>query len=291
MTVSAPESGVSRRGFLEALGATSLGAALSGAAIAKTAVAAAAEEPISGKRMGKKGILYDASTCIGCHYCEEGCKKHNDLSCDVTVNILSLVGPKFPKEMLPDVYRGFEETYTPAIKDDRDAERWLRVTENSKMIGEATVALNMRHACTHCGLCAEVCPSGAIRMHEEGAVTVDPTRCIGCKYCYQACPFDIPRYRDKEKYGDAGMQKCSMCYERQNRWKTPGCVQSCPTGALVFGVYEDLVEEGRKRVAALKAAGYEKASLYGEKELGGLGVMYVLPLTRKNYGLPYLPKG
>ncbi|MBR2790444.1 MAG: 4Fe-4S dicluster domain-containing protein, partial [Eggerthellaceae bacterium] len=141
------------------------------------------------------------------------------------------------------------------------------------------------------GLCAEVCPSGAIRMHEEGAVTVDPTRCIGCKYCYQACPFDIPRYRDKEKYGDAGMQKCSMCYERQNRWKTPGCVQSCPTGALVFGVYEDLVEEGRKRVAALKAAGYEKASLYGEKELGGLGVMYVLPLTRKNYGLPYLPKG
>ena len=289
MTVSAPESGVSRRGFLEALGATSLGAALSGAAIAKTAAAAALEEPISGKRMGKKGILYDSMKCVGCRYCEQSCKNNHGLSCDVQLDLQALPQSIIPESLRPvELFRG--KCPDEVTEDDRSAERWLRVTSKKVNDGTQDITLFMRHACTHCGLCAEVCPSGAIKMTEGGAVNVDPKRCIGCKYCYQACPFDIPRYRDKKVYGDAGMQKCTMCAERLDKWAVPACAGSCPTHALTFGIYEDLVEIGRKRVKELQAQGFPKAVLYGEKELGGLGVMYVLPYSRKNYGLPYLPK-
>ncbi|MBQ3387518.1 MAG: hypothetical protein IJG53_09400, partial [Eggerthellaceae bacterium] len=107
MTVSAPESGVSRRGFLEALGATSLGAALSGAAIAKTAAAAALEEPISGKRLGKKGILYDSMKCVGCRYCEQSCKNNHGLSCDVQLDLQALPQSIIPESLRPvELFRG-----------------------------------------------------------------------------------------------------------------------------------------------------------------------------------------
>ena len=289
MTVNESQSGVSRRGFLEAFAATSVGAAVGGAAIVKTAAAAAATRPIEGKRMGKKGILYESTVCVGCRYCEMVCKNNHSLSCDVELDLQALPQSVIPESLRPKKLFNGKRPDTVTV-DDRTADRWLRVTSKDVVAGGVETTLWMRHACTHCGLCAEVCPSGAIRMTEDGAVDVDPERCIGCKYCYQACPFDIPRYRDRKVYGDAGMQKCTMCADRLKGWEVPACAGSCPVHALTFGIYEDLVEKGRARVAQLKAQGFEKAVLYGERELGGLGVMYVLPYARKNYGLPYLPQ-
>ncbi len=87
-------------------------------------------------------------------------------------------------------------------------------------------------SCMHCSVpsCEQVCPAGAIEKRADGIVAVDRDRCIGCKYCYQACPFGIPRYTSR------GMVKCDCCLEAGVKaGDTPKCVEKCATGALRFG--------------------------------------------------------
>ena len=70
----------------------------------------------------------------------------------------------------------------------------------------------------------------------------------------------------------------------------PACVKTCPPLALQFGDRDTLVNEGKSRVSALAAKGYSNAYLYGENELGGLHVLYVLDDSPQVYGLPVNPK-
>ena len=70
----------------------------------------------------------------------------------------------------------------------------------------------------------------------------------------------------------------------------PACVKTCPTNALEYDNRDKLVAEGRKRVAALQAKGYTNAYFYGDKELDGLHVMYVLDDHPAVYGLLVNPK-
>jgi formate dehydrogenase iron-sulfur subunit len=71
---------------------------------------------------------------------------------------------------------------------------------------------------------------------------------------------------------------------------TPACAKTCPTGAIRFGARNDLVTVGQARVGELKTKGRGEAYLYGERELGGLGVMYVLEDKPDVYGLPEAPR-
>ena len=85
------------------------------------------------------------------------------------------------------------------------------------------------------------------------------------------------------------MAKCTMCFDRIKEGMLPACVKTCPTGALQFGERNELIQQGKARVNALKAT-YPDARLYGEKELGGLHVMYVLIDAPSVHGLPETPK-
>ncbi|MBR2789804.1 MAG: 4Fe-4S dicluster domain-containing protein, partial [Eggerthellaceae bacterium] len=82
-------------------------------------------------------------------------------------------------------------------------------------------------ACMHCEdpACLAVCPAGAISKGEGGIVTVNKDRCIGCKYCFQACPFDIPRFAEEGE--DRAMHKCDMCASRLDEGRIPACVDNC----------------------------------------------------------------
>lgn len=279
-------SGIDRRSFLGAVG---LGVGAASAAIAGAShgveLAFADDASIKEEWKLRKAILFDSSKCIGCHYCEGGCKKANSLSCDIDVNLAALVDTVYPKELLPiDSIREMG-TVQPVRNDDRDATRWLRVVQVAgTAIEEGGDDGFMRHSCTHCGLCAQVCPARALVRRDDGIVEVHPDRCIGCKYCYQACPFDIPRFAQEGE--DRAMHKCDMCSQRVDTGGRPACVEACPAGALSFGTLADAVIAGREAVALLQERGFSDAYLYGEQELGGIGVVSVMAYSPAKYSFP-----
>lgn len=95
--------------------------------------------------------------------------------------------------------------------------------------------------CMHCedpvAPCAQVCPAEAILITPDGVVhEADPTRCIGCANCVNACPFGVPKIDLEAKL----QLKCNMCYDRTELGLAPMCATVCPTGALFYGTLEEL---------------------------------------------------
>ena len=97
-------------------------------------------------------------------------------------------------------------------------------------------------SCMHCAVpsCVSVCPAGAISKGAGGVVRVDKDRCIGCKYCFQACPYGVPRYTS------AGMDKCDCCVGNGVAvGEVPHCVRACKVDALHYGKLDDLKAQAK----------------------------------------------
>jgi anaerobic dimethyl sulfoxide reductase subunit B (iron-sulfur subunit) len=113
-------------------------------------------------------------------------------------------------------------------------------------------------SCMHCGdpACAAVCPTGAIsKQADNGVVVVDQDKCIGCHYCFFACPFGVPQYGE-----DGTMSKCDYCRDRLAEGKEPACVATCPTRALHSGTMEELAKLAEEK-AARKLVGATQPSV------------------------------
>ncbi len=100
--------------------------------------------------------------------------------------------------------------------------------------------------CMHCqdppAPCAQVCPTQAIFITADGVVQqAMKARCIGCLNCVYACPFGIPKYESAHNL----QYKCNMCYDRVVEGLKPMCATVCPSGAIFFGTYEELVARQR----------------------------------------------
>ncbi|MFC1943585.1 4Fe-4S dicluster domain-containing protein [Chloroflexota bacterium] len=226
--------------------------------------------------MSEKAILFDATKCIGCRACEVACRHWNELKAVLTNG------------------QGTDEDITGLSPNT-----WLTVKCREERENGTVRQFFSRRSCMHCteAVCIEICPAGALFRNQYGFVSYDKDRCIGCGYCVEFCPFTIPRLDTGRLSGVGNMDKCTLCTtqgrDRLSMGKEPACVEICPTDAIIYDDRDRLVAEGRRRVAALKSfqsKTYPKAMLYGETELGGLHVLYVLADSPNLYGLPKEPK-
>ncbi len=214
---------------------------------------ASVKEKMSGTDVMKKrkGLMVTPELCIACRACQSACKQWNKLPGDKTTN---RGGYENPPKLTSHLYNQ------------------IHFIERPKEVGIEW--LFVRRACMHCGEagCMDICPApGALFRTKEGAVAFDREKCIGCKLCVAACPFDVPRYDENDK-----IAKCTLCSDRISNGLSTACAKHCTTGAIKYGSRDELI-------AGAKKAGY---TIYGENDLKGLGVMFALKQSPDVYNLP-----
>ncbi len=243
---------MNRRSFLALLGGTGLTALGNG-----TNACAAGTFP---GHTNSNGVLHDTTLCIGCRKCEVACSKVNDL-------------PK-PEQSLEDL----TVTHT---KRRTTAAAWTVVNRYEQSDGTSVFR---KLQCLHCEepACASACFVKAFTKNPDGSVTYDPSLCVGCRYCMVACPFNIPGYTYDSAFNPL-VQKCTLCHPRLEQGLLPGCVDACPTGALVYGKRKDLIRIAWDRINADK--GRYQTHLYGEHEMGGTAWMILSGASFTNVGL------
>jgi Fe-S-cluster-containing dehydrogenase component/formate-dependent nitrite reductase membrane component NrfD len=142
----------------------------------------------------KYAFVIDQRKCIGCHACTVACKAEHDVP----------IG----------VYR-----------------TWVRYIERGEFPNTRRYFLVNR--CNHCddAPCVAICPTRALYKRPDGIVDFDSSRCIGCKSCMQACPYDA-LYIDPNTHTAA---KCNYCAHRVELGMEPACVVVCPERAIIAG--------------------------------------------------------
>jgi dimethyl sulfoxide reductase iron-sulfur subunit len=171
--------------------------------------------------MTRWGMVIDLERCVGCNACTLACKIENGTPPDVYYTRV------YTEEA--GTYPDVQTTFVPAL-------------------------------CNHCedAPCVKVCPTGASYRREDGIVLIDQEKCIGCRFCMMACPYNERFYirkgaleggyfGERTDFEDAKwsffqegtVHKCTFCAHRVDQGLEPACVVTCPTDARVFGDLED----------------------------------------------------
>jgi Fe-S-cluster-containing dehydrogenase component len=130
--------------------------------------------------------------------------------------------------------------------------------------------------------CVGACMLGALQKTKWGVVEWNADRCIGCRYCQTACPFNVPKFEWTSNAPK--IVKCELCNHRLKDGKLPACVEVCPREAVIFGKYTDLLDDAHRRLASDPR--YVQ-KVYGEKELGGTQVLYLSHIPFEDLGFRY----
>jgi len=144
------------------------------------------------------GVVIDLRKCIGCHTCSVACKRENEVPLGVWRS--------WVKQVEKGQYPYVRKSFLPLL-------------------------------CNNCAspICVTVCPVKASYQRPDGVVLVDPHRCIGCRYCMAACPYDMRYINPLTPI----VQKCQWCVHRLDRGLKPACVAACPTNARYIGNIHD----------------------------------------------------
>ena len=164
--------------------------------------------------MARYGMLINTKKCIGCYACRTACQRQNDL--------------------LPD-------------------EAFIRFEEREVGTYPSVRVEHVPLQCMHCedAPCVAVCPTRASYIDDTGTVRVDESKCIGCRYCMAACPYQV-RVHNKET---GAVEKCRFCVSEafEGRGETCSCVEACVTGCRIFGDLDDPDGELSKAIAERNA--------------------------------------
>jgi formate dehydrogenase iron-sulfur subunit len=190
----------------------------------------------------KKALLIDLTLCVGCNACQDACKEENGLA------------------------EGEEKVLSPTA--------YTALEEHADVF--------VRRMCQHCvdPTCVSVCPVGAFTKTAAGPVLYDESKCIGCRYCILACPFDVPRYEWASNY--PRVQKCRFCPERLAEGRPPACAEACPTGATKFGNRDELIREAYGRIGDEPEKYIHR--VYGINEVGGTSILYLSSVPFEELG-------
>jgi dimethyl sulfoxide reductase iron-sulfur subunit len=199
----------------------------------------------------KYGMVIDLRRCVACNACTVACKQENATP--------------------PGVY-------------------WSKVLQYETGSYPNARLRFLPLMCMHCqdAPCLEACPTGATYRADGGAVLVDAEKCMGCRYCVMACPYEARTYSAKEPeayfagqgltpFEAAGyvnhprgvIEKCTFCSHRLAEGRDPACVVTCPASARIFGDLDDPTSE----VARLVASGLAKPRF---EELGTKPSVYYI---------------
>jgi Fe-S-cluster-containing dehydrogenase component len=162
--------------------------------------------------MPRYGIGIDTTRCVGCQSCRVACQNQQNLDFNQAYNWI--------KEREVGRFPSFDKEFIP-------------------------------YQCMQCENppCQRVCPTAAIYTSPEGVVLVHPERCIGCKYCIQACPYRV-RLVDEHR---GIVIKCWFCIDLVRDGGKPACVTTCPTQVRVFGDLDDPESDISKFIAQNRA--------------------------------------
>ncbi|MBZ0133889.1 MAG: 4Fe-4S dicluster domain-containing protein [Rhodocyclaceae bacterium] len=195
-------------------------------------------------------MVIDLRRCIGCYGCQLSCKAENGTP---------------PGVFFARVLKQEEGQY-PTVRQ-----------------------LFLPVLCNHCedAPCVDVCPTGASFKWEDGIVDIDADKCVGCRTCMMACPYDNRYFNDQQQhYFEQGstlyeqartarhqtevVMKCNFCRDRVRVGKQPACVANCPTVARYFGDLDDPNSEVSRLIK-------ERGGFPLHPELGTRPSVYYLP--------------
>jgi formate dehydrogenase iron-sulfur subunit len=193
-------------------------------------------------------ILYDSTLCVGCRQCEAACAERWHLPYNETI----------------------------AAQEHLSAGKLTAIETHGDRYG--------RRICMHCQepTCASACPVGALHKTAAGPVVYDESRCIGCRYCMLACPFQVPSYEWNARL--PRVKKCDMCVDKQSKGEPTACAKACPTSATISGDRDALIAIARKRIAE-KPSEYQN-KIYGLHEVGGTSVLMLSAVPFEQIGMP-----
>ena len=174
--------------------------------------------------MTRLAIAINLDRCVGCHTCALSCKMQNNVPMGMAWNRVL----------------------------NEDCEFEVGVQGTYPHVSRAHLPV----ACQHCEnpACLRVCPTGATYKDDKGRVEIDYEKCIGCRMCMAACPYNARVFnwnepvRDPDfNYGDKDVpvrgkgvvEKCTLCKERTDRGDEPMCVKCCLAKARIFGDLDD----------------------------------------------------
>lgn len=207
-----------------------------GLLIASTGSVSALATGRSTKRGSRFAMVIDMRKCVGCHACSVACKAEFEVPLGVWRSWVKQV----ERGRFPNTQRHF-----------------------------------LPRLCNHCDKppCVEACPTKASYQREDGMVLIREERCIGCKLCIAACPYDS-RFLDPAKHI---AQKCTFCVHRVDEGVVPACVNTCQGKARIFGDLNDPASEvarlvAREAVQVLKPElGTEPRVFYIGADKGAMG--------------------
>ncbi len=195
-----------------------------------------------------RAILYDSVLCIGCRQCEETCSERWKLPYNEKI----------------------------AAEEKISAHKITAVRTHGERFS--------RKLCMHCidPACVSVCPVAALQKTEAGPVVYLEERCMGCRYCIAACPFQVPAYTWNDVVAPK-VSKCDMC---SDRLKEPTrCSAICPTEATITGDRDELIDKAKARMKESPGSYYP--AIYGIQEAGGTSVLILsaVPFDQIGYNV------